>query len=105
MPDSFLHDHGTKLMQLKPSSIVTAAERDISRKFQNAVAAKLEEPTEPYAFCSKHVKKSSTAIELVRNALSDLTVGQKSGKLMTRVIYGEEALLRAALELLNEAKV
>jgi hypothetical protein len=94
--------HGTKLMELKPSSVVGAAEADIRRFWRNA---EIKRGRKPYAFHRKHVRKAARAgdgpggILLLRLALADLEAGADSGKETTRMLYGAPQLLEQALEL------
>lgn len=96
-----LQQHGTRLFRLKPVNIIQAAEADLRLRRQ-----KLEqrsEPSEaqisqraPYAFCSQHVRGAKSVSELLARALKDRDRGLGSGKRMTRVIYEDEEILRAA---------
>lgn len=92
---TILLEHGTQLHQLKPSSIVSAAEADLQlrdRKICKEVA-----PTAPYSFHRAHVRQSESAIELLKRAVRAPDVGIASHKVCTRVIYSDVEMIRAAL--------
>ncbi len=83
-------------MPLKPQNIVQAANADLKRSRHNAEEAKFEKPQyEPYAFHRRHARRAETAHELILLALMDPMV--KTAKSNTRLIYGDAALLVAAL--------
>lgn len=85
-------------MPLKPINIVQAAEADIERAIRNAREAEFRDPQyEEYAFHRKHARKAETAHELILLALMDPMV--KTAKPNTKLIYGNAALLVAALRL------
>jgi hypothetical protein len=90
-----LDHHGTKLHQLKPGSIVTAAKADLklARKKREGDA----NPFLPYSFHRRHVGKAFDAIDLLQLALKERDRGIASSKRVTRAIYGDEELLRDAL--------
>lgn len=52
---------------------------------------------QPYAFHRDHVGAADGAIALLALALAERAIGAKSGKRITRLIYGDEPLLAAAL--------
>jgi len=103
--------HGTKLMELKPSSILAAAEKDLQRRVDNLQLCKVSVDNSGYpfqfqrfAFLAPHVRAAKSAADLLRRALRDAEDGGRgilSHKRMTRLIYGQPDLLRAALELAN----
>ena len=95
MTSYFLTLHGTKLMQLAPSSVLHAAERDL--KLRNTRDETNQ--SAPYAFHRLHVRKAERALDLLRLALADRERGVASGKRDTRVIYEDELVLLAALKL------
>lgn len=88
--------HGTKLMQLKPSSVLRTAENDL--KLRDRRKEDKEERSH-YAFHRAHVRKAERALDLIRFAIADLERGRASGKRNTRIIYEDEAILREALRL------
>lgn len=89
-----MEQHGTKLMQLKPSAIWSAAMQDLKRRASN-----LENPPpyQQYAFHRRHVLKANTANDIIRAAIEQPGLGQASGKKDTRMIYSDVELLRKAL--------
>ena len=96
--------HGTPLMVLKPGSILGAAEADVKRYEWNCSG---ENPRH-YAFDRRHVRKAmrkgnATGADIIRAALADRERGLDSGKPMTRELYRDEALLRAAIGAPQEA--
>lgn len=94
---NMMAEHGTLLMVLKPSSIVSTAEADLSRRKRNA---ETDAGTyEHYAFHRKHVKKAADAAELISLAAAEPGVGLSSAKYNTRLIYSDTDLLLAAREL------
>lgn len=95
-----LAEHGTELMTLRPSAVLSAAVADIKRCRFNAEEATTDSPAyEPYAFHRRHVRRSSDAQELLLYALMDPLPGLVSAKYNTRLLYGNGALLRQALML------
>jgi hypothetical protein len=92
---TILDHHGTKLHQLKPGSIVTAALADLklARKKREGEADRFA----PYSFHRRHVGKADDAIDLLRLALEERDIGIASRKRVTRVIYGDAGLIRMAL--------
>lgn len=95
MRASVLEQHGTRLSALSPTSIVSAARADLKReqsKREGGVPRWL-----PYCFHRLHVRKATSAPELITLALQERERGTASGKRETRLIYGDEALLQAAL--------
>lgn len=90
--------HGTPLMVLKPGSILGAAEADVKRYKWN----KSGENPQHYAFDRRHVRKAmrkdnATGVDIILAALADRERGLDSGKPMTRELYRDEELLRAAI--------
>jgi hypothetical protein len=95
-----LADHGTKLMELKPSMVVQAAEEDIRRHKRNKEAAQWTgEPYEHFAFHRKHVRKAVDALDLLVRAYVEPGVGQASAKYNTVLLYSDDQLLMAAIDL------
>lgn len=101
-----LQTHGTKLMELKPSSIWQAAMADLKRRERNK---NVVGDYERYAFHRDHVERAETANDLIRAAIKDIedaeaaevpviAKGRKSGKANTRLIYSNVELLKAALQ-------
>jgi hypothetical protein len=97
-----LENHGTQLMELKPSSIWAAAENDLESRRHN-IGIKSdgtigwEGTYRQYAFHRDHVLKSETPNDIIRHALAQPGKGQASGKYTTRLIYSNLETLRAAL--------
>lgn len=97
MGSRLLEDHGTKLMELKPSSIWTAAMADMDRKARNAKPSRGLGDYEQYAFHRRHVMKAISANDLIRAAIKGISLGQASGKKATRLIYADVEILKRAL--------
>jgi len=95
-----LEQHGTKLMQLKPSMIWRCAMDDIERRAHNHAVATNGNDGEfkHYAFHRRHVLKASTANDILRAAIAEPGLGQASGKRDTRLLYSDVELLKAALQ-------
>ena len=90
--------HGTLLMVLKPGAILGAAEADVKRYEWNTSG----ENPQHYAFDRRHVRKAmrngyGKGFDIIVEALRDRERGRASGKAMTRELYRDEALLRAAI--------
>lgn len=60
-------------------------------------------PRGSYAFVYRHVRKAKTEANLLRLALTEPNLGLESTKVNTREIYGDQALLMAALSLAERA--
>ena len=102
---NMLAEHGTPLMELKPSTVLQAAAEDIKRHTRNQHAAMLGELSfEHFAFHRKHVRKAVDARDLLIRALMEPGIGLSSAKYNTRLLYGNGALLKAAIELTREAQ-
>lgn len=94
-----LEDHGTKLMQLKPSMIWRCAMDDLDRFIHNkTVAAEGTGEYKQYAFHRRHVAKAGTANDILRAAIAEPGLGLASGKRDTRLLYSDVELLKAALQ-------
>ncbi len=97
-----LEEHGTKLMQLKPSMVWRCAMDDLDRRSHNAaVQAGGEGEFKQYAFHRRHVIKASTAStanDVLRAAIAEPGLGRASGKRDTRLLYSDVELLKAALQ-------
>lgn len=93
-----LEIHGTELATLKPRHVIQAAEADLKRISDNAVAFKIGDSCHPYAFHRRHVRKAATVVELIEWALKENELGCASGKRNTRMIYRNTSLLLAARE-------
>lgn len=87
-----LDEHGTEAFVLLPGSIIGAAEQDL--RLRDLKAGKQASANEPYAFHRFHVARASSAIDLIRIALSDLDQGLASGKRNTRLIYRQTNTMR-----------
>ena len=96
MADMMMLIHGTKLMQLKPSSVLQTAENDLRLRDRRKED---KEERSYYAFHRVHVRKAERALDLIRLAIGDLERGRASGKRNTRIIYEDEAVLIEALKL------
>jgi hypothetical protein len=92
---TLLEHHGTKLVTLKPDSIVAAARADLNKAVRKR-EGRLDR-FEPYAFHRVHVRAADYADELITLAIKGRELGLASGKAMTRLLYGDEELLYAAL--------
>jgi hypothetical protein len=98
-----LEEHGTKLMQLKPSMIWRCAMDDLDRRKHNELIL-TEAGTDRagefkhYAFHRRHVKKAGTANDIIRAAIAEPGIGLASGKRDTRLLYSDVELLKAALQ-------
>lgn len=92
-----LQRHGTKLFELKPANLVQAARADRRKVERNTDGS--SKTYLPYAFHRAHVRRSDNERDLIGRALADRDRGLGSGKANTRMIYGDEELLRRALEL------
>lgn len=91
-----MENHGTKLMQLKPSMIWRCAMDDMDRRAhnKNTDVAGMKQ----YAFHRKHVAKANTANDIIRAAIAQPGLGQSSSKKDTRLLYSDVELLKAALQ-------
>lgn len=95
-----LLEHGTKAFELKPSSLIAAAEEDLRRAKRNASPGKTE--YEHFAFHRRHVAKAvktGAPKRIIELALADIDLGKSSGKHWTRVIYSNPDVLALALAL------
>lgn len=91
-----LEQHGTSLMQLKPAMIWRMAMEDFDRRAHNKEAG--VDGMKPYNFHRDHVVKAKTANDILRAAIEDPGRGQQSGKKVTRLMYANVELLKAALQ-------
>ena len=110
-------------MSLKPQNLIQAAEADLRRRRQNIDLQELRDAAkqagapfhyamEEYAFLGEHVRKAKSAKELLLLALmrpryraareSPDELELATPKANTRLIYGNGALLVAALRMLGE---
>ena len=97
--------HGTKAFSLKPHSILHTADEDLkrwARNYQRYHDGDQAGPVERYAFHRFHVRKAAkkdhaTGRDVIACALANLAIGLESAKYHTRVLYRDEALLKAAL--------
>lgn len=97
---AMLAEHGTKLVELKPSIVLQAAEEDIRRHRRNKEAAEDGDMSfEQFAFHRKHVRRAVDALDLLVRAYVEPGVGQSSAKYNTRLLYSDEHLLMAAIDL------
>lgn len=95
-----LAKYGTLIASLSPTNVLQAARADMRRKVRNASAAKFSDPSyEHYAFHRKHVRKAVDAENLLVRALMEPDPGLTSDKFNTRLLYGDGALLYAAIRL------
>ena len=100
-----LENHGTQLMELKPSSLWAAAMEDLERRKRNMGIVRDADGKSlgwdgkyyHYAFHRDHVLKSDTPNDIIRRALAEPGKGQASGKYTTRLIYSNLETLKAAL--------
>ena len=97
-----LQDHGTRLYALKPINVLQAAQSDLKLRARKD-SADDETPRELqrawYSFHRHHVRKAGSPAELLSLAQRERQVGAASGKPNTRLLYGDEPLLKAALEI------
>lgn len=93
-----LEQHGTKLMQLKPSMIWNVAMTDLEKRAKNQHDGGAPVQYAQYAFHRRHVIKASTANDIIRAAIEEPGLGLASGKKDTRLLYSDVDLLRAALK-------
>ena len=93
---SVLEEHGTKLMQLKPSMIWKCAMDDLERRQHNSNAGIAD--IKHYAFHRRHVLKAETANDILRAAIENPGLGLASGKRDTRLLYSDVELLKASLQ-------
>jgi hypothetical protein len=101
-----LADHGTKLMELKPSSLLQAAAADLRRRARNADEASADQPSyEQFAFHRSHVRKAVDPQDLLVRALMEPGLGMMSGKYNTRLIYSSGETLLKAIHLAAEQRV
>lgn len=97
-----LAEHGTQLIELKPSTVLQAAAEDIRRHARNKEAASLGDASfEHFAFHRKHVRKAEDVESLLVRALMEPGLGLASAKYNTRLLYSDGALLKAAIDLLR----
>jgi hypothetical protein len=90
---TMLLQHGTKLMQLKAVNVIQAAAADIRlRDRKRSGEAELDRQ---YSFHRRHVQKAHSIGHLIAIALFEPT--PTTDKFSTMVVYGDDALLRAAL--------
>jgi hypothetical protein len=95
-----LAEHGTKLMELKPSSVLQTAVADLARRGRNAERGEaMEGGYEQYAFHRRHVRRARDPGDLLRRAAEEPGLGQASAKYTTRLLYSDPTLLRAAGDL------
>ena len=95
-----LAEYGTKLMELKPSTVLQAAREDVRRHARNKKAALSGDCSyEQFAFHRKHVRKATDALDLLVRAYVEPGVGQASAKYNTRLLYSDAALLQTAIDL------
>jgi len=91
--------NGTLLNELKPSSILAAAEADV-RRYRDNVSI---DGNEPYAFHRVHVRRGmrhdhGAARDIIAAALVDIERGRQSGKRLTRELYRDVELLKKAID-------
>lgn len=90
-----LESHGTTLMQFKPEAIWRMAMADFDRRAGNATADVAD--MKHYNFHRDHVRKASTANDILRAAIEQPERGRESGKKITRLLYADVEHLKAAL--------
>ncbi len=90
-------------MSLLPRNVLQAAEADLMRRYRNKARAKTGE-FELYAFHRDQVRKAKSIEELVSTALMQPSCGLASKKRNTKLLYGDGALLVAALKLLEAGR-
>jgi hypothetical protein len=87
--------HGTKLMQLKPASIVQAAHADL--KLRDAKKEKKADPELQYSFARKHVQRAVSVGHLVALAYFDPGAANSTDKRSTYIVYQDRSLLKQTL--------
>lgn len=95
MAAPMLQEHGTQLLRLKPSSIVSAAEADLKlreRKKEHTAA-----PDEMYSFARKHVNRANSPGHLIALAYFDPNAAVSTDKKSTYVVYNDRDVLKTAL--------
>jgi hypothetical protein len=95
-----LAEHGTQLVELKPSTVLQAAWEDVRRHARNKEAASLGDCSfEQFAFHRRHVRKAVDALDLLVRAYIEPGIGLSSAKYNTRLLYSNERLLQDAIDL------
>jgi len=105
---NMLAEHGTKLMELKPSSLLRAAQADLRRRERNTEEARAAfgaASYEQFAFHRSHVRKATDPQDLLIRALMEPGLGLSSGKYNTRLIYSSGETLLKAIHLAGEGAV
>ena len=102
---NMLAEHGTRLMELKPSSLLHAAQADLRRRARNSDKGFGGDSYEHFAFHRKHVRKAVDVRDLLVRALMEPGLGQASGKYNTRLIYSSGETLLRAIHLAGESTV
>lgn len=96
-----LHEHGTKLVQLKAANIVQAARADL--RLLERKRAKTADPDALYSFARRHVKRARSEAHLIALAYFEPWFAQTTDKKSTMVVYHDRELLRLTLiGILNE---
>jgi hypothetical protein len=91
-----LEQHGTARAQFKPEAIWRMALSDVNRRTGNRTADVSE--MKHYHFHRDHVRKATTANDVLRAAIEEIEKGRESGKKLTRLLYADPDLLKAALQ-------
>lgn len=87
-------------MSLLPQNVLQAAEADLMRRIRNKANAQ-RGTFEVYAFHREHVRRAKTIEQLLVAALMQPAAGLRSKKRNTKLLYGDSALLVAALRRLE----
>jgi len=92
---AMLAEHGTEFMRLKPVNVIQAAEKDL--RLRERKQADKAEQGDMYSFARQHVRKARSAAHLIALALFEPHMVLRTDKQSTMRVYGDRALLRAAL--------
>jgi hypothetical protein len=92
---TMLIEHGTTLAHLKPANIIQAANADL--KLREKKREEQADPTEPYAFARRHVKRAHSVGHLIAMAYFEPLVAANTDKRSTLLVYSDPDLLRLAL--------
>jgi hypothetical protein len=93
---SALETNGTGGVPFKPDAVWRMALRDLDARVGNATA--VVGKMRHYHFHRDHVRKAATANDILRAAIADLEKGRQSSKKLTRLLYTDAELLKAALQ-------
>jgi hypothetical protein len=91
-----LEQHGTGGVPFKPDAIWRMAMRDLEARQGNktAVVGKMRH----YHFHRDHIRHADTANDILRAAIAEIEKGRESGKKLTRLLYADPEILKAAMQ-------